>query len=84
MITITKKQISFYFIIIVSTNRIPTVARLCAYSAAETHQLCTNVTGKNVFKCDSCETDGCNGAAQYGPVALFVVVPVAIAKFFTF
>lgn len=33
-------------------------------------------------KCMACDTDGCNGAAQYGPFALLVVLPVAIAKTF--
>lgn len=30
--------------------------------------------------CETCDTDGCNGAAQYGPVALLVAIPVAITK----
>lgn len=30
--------------------------------------------------CETCSTDGCNGAAQYGPVALLVIIPAAIAK----
>ncbi|XP_055303862.1 uncharacterized protein LOC129569231 [Sitodiplosis mosellana] len=30
--------------------------------------------------CETCTTDGCNGAAQYGPVALLVAIPVAVAK----
>lgn len=30
--------------------------------------------------CETCSTDGCNGAAQYGPMALLVAIPVAVAK----
>lgn len=35
-------------------------------------------------ECFTCDSDGCNGAAQYGPIALFIALPVAIAKFFLF
>jgi len=30
--------------------------------------------------CQTCTTDGCNGAAQYGPIAMLVAIPVVIAK----
>jgi len=30
--------------------------------------------------CETCSTDGCNGAAQYGPIALLVAIPAVIAK----
>lgn len=32
--------------------------------------------------CDTCSTDGCNSASKYGPIALFVVIPIAILKSF--
>lgn len=35
-------------------------------------------------ECFTCDSDGCNGAAQYGSIALFIALPVAIAKFFLF
>lgn len=38
-------------------------------------------SGMNYLKC---VTDGCNGAAQYGPIVLLIALPVAIAKFFLF
>jgi len=30
--------------------------------------------------CQTCTTDGCNGASQYGPIAMLVGIPVVIAK----
>jgi hypothetical protein len=30
--------------------------------------------------CETCSTDGCNGAAQYGPIALLVAIPAVLAK----
>lgn len=30
--------------------------------------------------CETCSTEGCNGAAQYGPIALLVAIPAVIAK----
>lgn len=37
-----------------------------------------------VVKCFICQSDGCNGAAQYGPVVVLIALPVAIAKIFVF
>lgn len=66
-------------------NMKPTISRFCANSPAEAVQLCNrNDTGKRDFKCEICDTDGCNGAVQYGPVALLVLIPVAIAQLFAF
>lgn len=31
--------------------------------------------------CEVCDTDGCNGGAQYGPAILFVIVSAAVTKF---
>lgn len=30
--------------------------------------------------CQTCNTDGCNGAGQFGPIAMLVAVPVVVAK----
>lgn len=35
------------------------------------------------INCLKCETDGCNGAIQYGPMAVLIALPVAIAKVFS-
>lgn len=39
-------------------------------------------TGKDVnVSCDNgCDTDGCNSASQYGPVAMMVAVPAIILR----
>lgn len=31
--------------------------------------------------CEYCEYDGCNGAVQYGPIALLVAAPAVALKF---
>lgn len=36
--------------------------------------------GMDVEFCETCLTDGCNGAAQYGPAALLIALTGAIAK----
>ncbi|CAD7079963.1 unnamed protein product [Hermetia illucens] len=33
--------------------------------------------------CETCLTDECNGAAQYGPMAALILIPVAIARLLT-
>lgn len=58
----------------------PTITRLCAKSEEHAKELCDNKSGKPEFSCKICETDGCNGAIQYGPIALLVAIPVAVAR----
>lgn len=31
--------------------------------------------------CFICNSNGCNGSAQYGPIALLIALPVVIARF---
>lgn len=38
---------------------------------------------KNV-DCKVCDADGCNGASAYGPIALMMIGPVAVAKVLLF
>lgn len=34
--------------------------------------------------CEFCQTDGCNGAAAYGPIAMMIIsIPIAIVKLFS-
>lgn len=30
--------------------------------------------------CEICDTDGCNAAENYGPTAILMTIPIAIAK----
>lgn len=55
------------------------VNRLCVENQAAADEHCK---AGEFTSCVSCATDECNGAAEYGPIALLVVVPVAIAKIF--
>ena len=29
---------------------------------------------------ESCDSDGCNGASQYGPIAMMIAIPVIVMK----
>lgn len=33
--------------------------------------------------CETCSYDGCNGASQYGPTLLLLIIPAIIAKLLT-
>lgn len=61
----------------------PTISlnRICVRSPQLAEQEC-----KGDFEfCQSCDTDLCNSAPQYGPVAALVIaIPMAIAKIFLF
>lgn len=44
-------------------------------------------TARNIFgmrnakvECSVCSSDGCNGAAQYSPAALLMVLPIALVS----
>lgn len=59
-----------------------TVNRLCVATPQLAEENCKE---KDVKFCQACETDKCNGAAQYGPVAVLVVaIPVIVTKIFAF
>lgn len=66
-------------------------ARACALNEDAAKQACKNLedglheNGLPTAKIDClvCNSDGCNGAAQYGPIALLIALPVAIAKIFS-
>lgn len=51
---------------------------------AEGEALLRNITNP-VAECSTCDSEnGCNGASQWGPITLLIVLPVAIAKIFLF
>lgn len=39
-----------------------------------------NTNAKVDANCDKCDSDGCNGASEYGPVAMMIAIPVIIMK----
>lgn len=44
---------------------------------------CANANTPEYIKtefCETCNFDGCNGAAQYGPIAMLVIIPAVLAK----
>lgn len=48
--------------------------RMCA-NKDYAESICKQST--NTF-CETCDTDECNGAAEYGPIAALIAIPVAI------
>lgn len=69
---------------------VKTVKRSCAINDQTAVDECKAVRPSNTkdedYKCETstCDKDGCNGAAQYGPIALLTILPMAIAKFLLF
>lgn len=42
---------------------------------------CLNTNTPSYIKtefCETCNTDGCNGAGQFGPIAILVAIPTII------
>lgn len=58
------------------------IRRLCSATANAADEACKANGADNI--CEKCDTDGCNGAIQYGPIAILIVLPIAIAKFLLF
>lgn len=63
-------------------NGIQTVSRSCYWEDEKVDKNdCKNAdtpaNTKTEF-CETCSTDGCNGAAQYGPIALSIAIPLMI------
>ncbi|KFB46236.1 AGAP008640-PA-like protein [Anopheles sinensis] len=60
------------------------VSRSCSFEDINAPpNACTNAQTPSYIKtefCETCLTDGCNGASQYGPAALLVVVTAFLAK----
>lgn len=74
----------FYFIFIlffneISENGVERIGRVCSTSFLAAEVLCKENGAEGL--CEKCETDGCNGATQYGPIAILIVLPIAIVKF---
>lgn len=58
-------------------TKVVSITRQCAKSTGYNENFCK---GSAYDFCETCSSDGCNGAAQYGPIALMAAIPVAIAK----
>lgn len=37
---------------------------------------------KSLSFCETCDSDECNGSAQYAPIALMLTIPIVITKIF--
>lgn len=75
----------FYFCTsVVNDNYV--ISRSCLWEHIDAHKNdCLNSSTPSYIKtayCETCTTDGCNGAAQYGPIALLIAIPMAVAKIF--
>uniref|UniRef100_A0A2M4C2B6 Putative secreted protein n=2 Tax=Anopheles marajoara TaxID=58244 RepID=A0A2M4C2B6_9DIPT len=60
------------------------VSRSCAFEDVNAPpNSCLNTQTPSYIKtefCETCTTDGCNGAAEYGPAAVLVLVSALVAK----
>lgn len=84
------KNYFLFFSLISGNTGVQWVQRKCVMDENVANALCQ--TSKNTahsyghmnveVKCVTCDTDGCNGATKYGPIAVLIVLPVAIAKIF--
>lgn len=63
----------------ISENGVERIGRVCSTSFLAAEVLCKENGAEGL--CEKCETDGCNGATQYGPIAILIVLPIAIVKF---
>lgn len=92
MVSLNEKSLSFWinnnqnicFIFTITVNDKYVISRSCYWEHIDAHKNdCLSNNTPSYIKtefCETCQTDGCNGAAQYGPVALLVAIPVAVAK----
>lgn len=61
------------------------MSRSCVADKDSISERCIKPSTKIPVQCavQTCNSDGCNGgAAQYGPMALLIALPVAIAKIY--
>lgn len=76
---------SFYIPITVNIHTYH-VYRLCAWEHVHApRNECVNAHTPSYIKtdfCETCDTDGCNGATHYGPYAILIAIPIFIAKHF--
>lgn len=63
-----------FFLFTESTFKLAVVARGCIEDADISEEKCKNIPADSLVEyCEICDTDGCNSAAQYGPLALLIV-----------
>lgn len=76
-----KRKKNFNFKISVNLNIFPAtgfIARKCAENKAAAALLC-QAGGHASAACEVCDSgDGCNGAAQYGPLAMMIAIPAIV------
>lgn len=57
------------------------ISRYCVNNEASVEKYCYE-GGNRASVCEECSSDGCNGAAKYGPAAAIVAIPIVILKTF--
>lgn len=79
------KQFKICFFIFILVGGREVIRRACYYANPnESKDSCMHEQVSSSIQrefCEICDTDGCNGASQYGPAILFVIVSAAITKF---
>lgn len=56
------------------------ISRQCVNNKLNVNGLCFIGPAAKTPVCEPCSKDECNGAAQYGPAAIVVAIPIAILK----
>lgn len=78
-------NICLFFLLLVKNATV--IFRSCYFKPANAPKdQCFDAATVSYIKnehCQLCEKDGCNAAAQFGSIALFIVIPMAIAKILT-
>lgn len=71
-----------------SNETIPNIANFVSVSCSYKHAFIVDNVDHTDYEADICEPcfdeDGCNGASEYGPLALLIVVPVTLMKILSF
>lgn len=69
---------------LIAVNDRVVISRSCAWEDVNAQpNSCINAQTPSYIKtefCETCTTDGCNGASQYGPAALMVLLTALVAK----
>lgn len=72
------------FVNIVAVNNKSVISRSCYWEDINApRDACANANTPEYIRtefCETCDTEGCNGAGQFGPIAVLVAIPAVVAK----
>lgn len=72
----------------IAVNNKSVISRSCYWEDINApRDACANANTPEYIRtefCETCDTEGCNGAGQFAPIALLVAIPTVIAKILLF